>query len=94
MPERPANEPPWALASLNLVVKGGLRRCPFCSSSELRLYEYAYAKIFAIDCKGCGAQGPRHSSPRRAQALWNARPATRQSDNSDRATPRDPGVSE
>lgn len=73
MPEQAANEPPWTLRSLNVRDNARLRICPFCSSSDLGLYEYTYAKLFAVDCRQCGAQGPRHSSPKQAQALWNCR---------------------
>lgn len=73
MPDRPKNEPPWTLQSLNLRDNVRLRSCPFCGSGELGIYEYTYAKMFTVNCQGCGAQGPRHSSPRRAQALWNDR---------------------
>lgn len=73
MPERPENEPPWKPLSLELTDNVRLRHCPFCSSRDLGLYEYTYAKLFAVDCRTCGAQGPRHSSPRKAQALWNSR---------------------
>lgn len=73
MPEQAGNEPPWKLLSLDRRDNVRLRDCPFCLSHDLDLYEYTYAKLFAIDCKTCGAQGPRHSSPRMAQALWNGR---------------------
>jgi Lar family restriction alleviation protein len=73
MPENATNEPPWTLRSLNLGDNVRLRSCPFCSSKDLGLYEYTYAKLFTVDCRKCGAQGPRHLSARRAQALWNGR---------------------
>lgn len=73
MPEQAANEPPWTLRSLNVRGNLRLRSCPFCSSRDLGLYEYTYAKMFAVNCQGCGGQGPRHSSARQAQALWNGR---------------------
>jgi Lar family restriction alleviation protein len=74
MPENAKNEPPWTLESLNRTDLQ-LDACPFCGSRTLRLYEYAYAKMFAVDCGDCGAQGPRHSSPFEAQRLWNERAA-------------------
>jgi Lar family restriction alleviation protein len=73
MPERPENEPMWTRRSLHLAEDVQLRPCPFCSATNLVLYEYTYAKLFAVDCKDCGAQGPRHSSPRQAQTRWNRR---------------------
>jgi Lar family restriction alleviation protein len=73
MPEHAKNEPPWTLQSLNREGDKDLETCPFCGSRELRLYEYTYAKLFAVDCKRCGAQGPRHPSPRQARLLWNDR---------------------
>lgn len=73
MPERATNEPLWTLRSLNVRDNARLCACPFCSSGDLGLYEYPYAKLFAVDCRQCGAQGPRHSSPKQAQALWNGR---------------------
>jgi Lar family restriction alleviation protein len=73
MPERPENEPMWTRRSLHLAEGVELRPCPFCSATKLALYEYTYAKLFAVDCKVCGAQGPRHSSPRQAQSRWNKR---------------------
>jgi hypothetical protein len=73
MPERPENEPLWTRRSLHLAEGVKLRPCPFCSATDLALYEYAYAKLFAVDCKGCGAQGPPHSSPRQAQSRSNER---------------------
>jgi Lar family restriction alleviation protein len=74
MPEHAKNEPPWTLESLNREGSTDLQPCPFCASRELSLYEYAYAKLFTVDCKRCGAQGPRHSSPQHARELWNRRP--------------------
>ena len=73
MPQQAGNEPPWTRRSLKLRGDVPLRSCPFCSSTELGLYEYTYAKVFAVDCRRCGAQGPRNSSARKAQALWNGR---------------------
>jgi Lar family restriction alleviation protein len=73
MADRIKNEPPWTLQSLNRKGNERLRICPFCGSRELGLYEYTYAKMFTVNCQGCGAQGPRHSSPHQAQALWNGR---------------------
>jgi Lar family restriction alleviation protein len=73
MSERPGNEPPWASTSRDHPSDVRLLDCPFCGSRRLGLYEYTYAKLFAVDCKKCGAQGPRHSSPGKAQALWNNR---------------------
>ena len=74
MPEHAKNEPPWTLESLNCK-EVELEPCPFCASRELCLYEYAYAKLFTVDCKKCGAQGPRHASPHQARELWNRRAA-------------------
>jgi Lar family restriction alleviation protein len=74
MPEHAKNEPLWTLESLNRR-NLPLGPCPFCGSQKLRLYEYSYANLFAVDCMGCGAQGPRHSSPFDAQDLWNHRNA-------------------
>lgn len=73
MPERPENEPMWTRRSLHLAEDVKLLPCPFCSATNLALYEYTYAKLFAVDCTVCGAQGPRHSSPRQAQSRWNSR---------------------
>ena len=73
MPERPENEPLWMRRSLNLTEGVKLRPCPFCSATNLAIYEYTYAKLFAIDCKVCGAQGPRHTSPGEVQIRWNRR---------------------
>lgn len=75
MPDKATNEPPWTLQSLNRRSDVRLQRCPFCSSRKLGLYEYTYSKLFTVDCKKCGAQGPRHPSPQKAQALWNSRQA-------------------
>jgi hypothetical protein len=55
MSEHAKNEPLWTLGSLNRR-NVQLDPCPFCGSRQLRLYEYAYAKLFAVDCAGCGAQ--------------------------------------
>jgi len=77
MPERPENEPMWTRRSLHLAEGNKLRDCPFCSASSAALYEYAYAKLFAVDCQVCGAQGPRHSSPRQAEIGWNKRASRR-----------------
>jgi Lar family restriction alleviation protein len=79
MPEHARNEPPWALQSLNRTLDAPLEPCPFCGSRDLRLYEYTYAKQFTVDCKKCGAQGPRHASPAKARQLWNRRAARRRS---------------
>ncbi len=84
MPDRPKNEPPWTLQSLNRREDVRLRSCPFCASSELGLYEYTYAKMFTVNCQLCGAQGPRHSSPRQAQALWNGRAEASSKENQGR----------
>lgn len=73
MADKVTNEPPWTLRSLNLKGGSRLSSCPFCSSRRLGLYEYTYAKLFAVDCRQCGAQGPRHSSPQEAEILWNSR---------------------
>jgi hypothetical protein len=50
-----------------------LAECPFCASTNIALYEYAYAQEFAVICNLCGGQGPRRASPREAGKLWNRR---------------------
>lgn len=97
MPEAPENEPPWTLHSLNLQSDASLHSCPFCGSRQLGLYEYTYSKLFTVDCKDCGAQGPRHSSPWQAQALWNSRDAepskdAQAGDREDRLTQTPPEI--
>jgi Lar family restriction alleviation protein len=49
--------------------------CPFCGSGDLGLYEYTYARHFAVACHDCGAHGPRRPDPEEARALWDARAA-------------------
>lgn len=50
-----------------------LEACPFCASTNVGFYEHVYARLFAVMCRLCGAEGPRRTSHEEAVRLWNRR---------------------
>lgn len=69
----PTNEPAWSPDALNHRYDGPIGPCPFCASSDVRVFEHNYAQEFAFACAGCGAHGPRRASLDLAAEGWNQR---------------------
>jgi len=58
------------LKARNLVVRVGLKPCPFCGKDMQRLYDGDVKKVWCARCGGQGANGRDKSS---AYKMWNLR---------------------